>query len=65
MAPRRKRTTGRKGRTTRAKPKLPEGQLDSSMTTEEKENKLNDYIKDYELQGLVKYCNLVKTLLQY
>lgn len=51
MAPRRKRTTGRKDRSTRAKPKLPEGKLDSSMTVEERENKLSDYINDYQLQG--------------
>ena len=54
MAPRKKRTAAKNTKTKRGKPKLPEGDFNTSMTVEEQESKLNNYIEDYELQGLLK-----------
>ena len=54
MAPRKKRTAAKSSKTKRGRPKLPEGDLDTSMTAEDLEIKLKNYIEDYQLQGLLK-----------
>jgi hypothetical protein len=54
MAPRKKRTTTKSSKPKRGRPKLPEGNLDTSMSAEDLEIKLKNYIEDYQLQGSVK-----------
>lgn len=54
-AVRKKRTAAKNGKTKRDKnklPTLPEGEFDTSMNAEEQQSKLNDYISDYQMQGL-------------
>ena len=48
--PRRKKT--RKNQTSRMRPMLPEGDLDTSMNIDERRAKLEVYIKDFNTQGL-------------
>ena len=50
MAPRKKRTAAKSYKTKRGRPKLPEGDLDTSMTAEDLEIKLKNYTEDYQLQ---------------
>ena len=47
--PRRKNT--RKNQTSRKKPMLPEGDLDTSMSIDERRAKLDVYLKDLNMQG--------------
>ena len=47
--PRRKKT--RKNQTSRMRPVLPEGDLDSSMSIDERKAKLDIYLKDLNMQG--------------
>jgi hypothetical protein len=58
MPQRKKRTAAKYAKTKRGKLvlKLPKelGAFDTSLTAEEQESKLNNYIEDYQLQGLFK-----------
>lgn len=47
--PRRKKT--RKNQTSRMRPMLPEGDLDTSMSIDERRAKLDVYLKDLNMQG--------------
>ena len=47
--PRRKKS--RKNQTSRMRPVLPEGDLDSSMSIDERKAKLDIYLKDLNMQG--------------
>lgn len=47
--PRRKKA--RKNQTSRMRPMLPEGDLDSSMSIDERKAKLDIYLKDLNMQG--------------
>ena len=47
--PRRKKA--RKNQTSRMRPVLPEGDLDSSMSIDERKAKLDIYLKDLNMQG--------------
>lgn len=47
--PRRKNT--RKNQTSRKRPMLPEGDLDTSMSIDERKAKLDVYLKDLNMQG--------------
>ena len=47
--PRRKKT--RKNETSRVRPMLPEGDLDTSMSIDERRAKLDVYLKDFNMQG--------------
>lgn len=47
--PRRKKA--RKNQTNRMRPVLPEGDLDSSMSIDERKAKLDIYLKDLNMQG--------------
>lgn len=49
--PRRKNT--RKNQTSRKRPMLPEGDLDTSMSIDERKAKLDVYLKDLNMQGIV------------
>ena len=45
------RKKSRKAQASRSRPKLPEGALETSMTEDERKNKLEDYLKDFDIQG--------------
>ena len=48
------RKKARKNQTSRMRPVLPEGDLDSSMSIDERKAKLDIYLKDLNMQGIVK-----------
>lgn len=54
MAPRKKRTVTKYTKGKRGRPKLPDGDFDTSMTVEEQQDKLKNYIQEYQAKGLVK-----------
>ena len=49
--PKRKKT--RQNQTRAKKPMLPEGDLNTSMTLDERKQKLDVYLRDFDLQGIL------------
>ena len=54
MAPRKKRTAAKNTKSKRGRPKLPDGDFNTSMTVEEQQDKLKNYIQEYQVQGLIR-----------
>lgn len=53
MPARKKRTGTKQGKAKAIKPKLPKGDFNTSISNEEQKSKLDNYIMDYKLQGLI------------
>ena len=45
------RKKSKKEQASRSRTKLTEGALETSMTEDERKNKLEDYLKDFDIQG--------------